>query len=383
MQREGASGRGWAFPIAAVAVALGFVLINADVASRQGVMFGGDTSRYTLGADRLLAGDGLDYRQRIYSGYVALVALADASRLGLDGVVVVQVLMAALAALALFDLGRHLAGRWVGLAAAALYVTSLDFTRFTGWHAYILTDSSYTSAVAIATWAVHRAGLRRGWWFVVAGLLVLFAASLRPQGWMLIPVAVVYWVAPRVVGGWRRVAVASGVFAVFGAIVLLSPGLSASTADASPGRALRTGLVIYASADWRISMPREEPSRSRGWGDVAHYARRHPVASAKTAVARVAAEVAHVRPFYSAKRNAVIAIYLIPLYALALIGVVVAWRDQGVRLAATLVFLHLGLVMVFFADYDGRFLAHVLPLIGLLAALGGGWIAGRVLSARA
>jgi hypothetical protein len=378
MRRKGVSGRGWAFRLAAVAVAAGFVLINTDVASRHGVMLGGDTPRYTNGADRLLAGDGLGHQQRIYSGYVALVALVDELRGGLGGVVVVQVVLAALAALALYDLGRCLAGRWVGLAAAALYVTSLDFTGFTGWHAYILTDSSYTSALAIATWAMHRASVRRGWWFVVGGLLVVCAASLRPQGWLLIPVTVVYSIAPRVTGGWARLAVGWGVVAAFCALVVLSPGLSANTADASPGRALRAGLVIYGSTDWRTSMPREEPSGSRGWGDVAYYAERHPVASAKTSVARVAAEVAHVRPFYSAKRNAIILTYLIPLYTLALIGVAIRWRDPAVRLVATLVVLHLALVTVFFADYDGRFLVHVLPLIGLLAALGGSWIASRV-----
>jgi hypothetical protein len=62
--------------------------------------------------------------------------------------------------------------------------------------------------------------------------------------------------------------------------------------------------------------------------------------------------------------------YLVPLYALAAIGFATRRREPIVRLAAALIALHLALVAVFFADYDGRWLVHLLPLIALLAALG-------------
>ena len=61
-------------------------------------------------------------------------------------------------------------------------MTSPDLTRFTGWQAFILTDAPYASALAIAVWAIHRAGVRRGRWYLSGAILVVFAASLRPQG---------------------------------------------------------------------------------------------------------------------------------------------------------------------------------------------------------
>ena len=103
---------------------------------------------------------------------------------------------------------------------------------------------------------------------------------------------------------------------------------------------------------------------------MAWYAARHPVAGLRVAATRVAVEVAHARPFYTTRRNAIIIGYLVPLYALAAIGLATWWREPVVRLAAALIALHLALVAAFFADYDGRWLVHVLPLVGLLAALG-------------
>jgi 4-amino-4-deoxy-L-arabinose transferase-like glycosyltransferase len=372
-RRAGVRGMRW-FAAGAAVVVVAFALINADLA-RRGVLTGGDTARYTTGAHNLLDGEALDNQQRLYAGYVALVALADELGIGLTGVVAIQIALVALAALALFDLGRQLAGAWVGLVAAALYITSPDLTRFTGWQSYILTDAPYTSALAIAVWAIHQARVRGGRWYGAGAVVVVLAASLRPQGWWLLPAALLYWVVPRRAGLRSRLLVVAGVAAAFVAVVALAPGLSENTARASPDRALRTGLVIYGSSAWRVSMPRESPSGHHGWSDVGYYAVRHPIASARTAATRIVVETAHIRPFYATRRNAVILAYLVPLYLLATIGLAAHWREPLVQLVAALVALHLALVAVFFADYDGRWLVHVLPLIDFLAALGGSSIA--------
>jgi Dolichyl-phosphate-mannose-protein mannosyltransferase len=379
-RRNSVRGSRW-LAIGAALVAVLFVVVNVDLA-RRGVRFGGDSGRYTGGAQSLLAGESLDDRQRLYAGYVALVALADELGVGLDGVVAIQIALIALGALALFDLGRQLAGPWVGLLAAALFVTSPDLTRFTGWQAFILTDAPYASALAIAVWAIHRAGVRRGRWYLAGAILVVFAASLRPQGWWLLPAALIYWVVPRMRPGRSRIISAAVVAVAFLAVVALAPGQAGNTAAASPDKALREGLVIYDSSDWRVSMPAEGPSGRQGWGDVAYYAVRHPIAGLRVAATRIAVEAAHARPFYTARRNAIIIGYLIPLYALAAIGLATCWREPVVRLAAALIALHLALVAAFFADYDGRWLVHVLPLVGLLAALGCASIARSLARAR-
>jgi hypothetical protein len=237
-RRDSVRGFRW-LAIGAALVAVAFAVINIDLA-RRGVLSGGDTGRYTSGAHNLLAGETLDHQQRLYVGYVALVALADELGVGLEGVVAIQIVLIAMGALALFDLGRRLAGPWTGLLAAALFVTSPDFTRFTGWQAYILTDAPYASALAIAVWAIHQARVRRGRWYL-AGAIVVVAASLRPQGSWLLPTALIYWIVPHMTTGRSRFIVAAVVAAGFLAVVALAPGLGANTADASPGKTLREG----------------------------------------------------------------------------------------------------------------------------------------------
>jgi len=77
-----------------------------------------------------------------------------------------------------------------------------------------------------------------------------------------------------------------------------------------------------------------------------------------------------VRPFYSTRHNVAAAVLLIPLYLFAAIGYARGWRVPLVRLCAAVTVLHLGLVGLTFANWDGRFFLYVYPLFALVAAAG-------------
>ena len=80
-------------------------------------------------------------------------------------------------------------------------------------------------------------------------------------------------------------------------------------------------------------------------------------------IARLAVYVAQVRPFYSTAHNTMIALWLLPLYACAALGLwalrnqPLAWWCAGVVATQAVV------VALTHADYDGRYLAHVMPLV--------------------
>ena len=93
-RRDSVRGFRW-LAIGAALVAVAFAVINIDLA-RRGVLSGGDTGRYTSGAHNLLAGETLDHQQRLYVGYVALVALSDELGVGLEGVVAIQIVLIAM-----------------------------------------------------------------------------------------------------------------------------------------------------------------------------------------------------------------------------------------------------------------------------------------------
>jgi hypothetical protein len=86
----------------------------------------------------------------------------------------------------------------------------------------------------------------------------------------------------------------------------------------------------------------------------------------------VVVEVAHVRPYYQTRHNVLIVAVLLPLYALAAIGIVATWRHPLTHLVLGVIVAHLLLVAVSLADYDGRFLLHVWGPIAILAAAGVG-----------
>ena len=70
---------------------------------------------------------------------------------------------------------------------------------------YLLTDSLYISLVAIATWAVHRAAERPGpRAYVLAAVVLIISALVRPNGWLLIPIAAIYWIARSDLGRFPK-----------------------------------------------------------------------------------------------------------------------------------------------------------------------------------
>jgi hypothetical protein len=362
------AGRGPVERWAAVALALAFVLLNAVFLVRKGVQLGGDSMRYIDGAGAWLEGRPLGGYTWAYQGYIAVVALGQVTGAGLPGVVGLQIAVAALAGAALIALGATLGGLLAGLVGAAFLVANPDVIR---WHGYILTDSLYISAVVLVTLAVWRAAHRGGPWYGLALLVLLPAVTLRPTGLVLLPVAAFFWSARGVVKrDWTGFALGM-LLAVVTASVVFSPRVQ-NTAGELPGQTLRSGRVIFRHSAFRMQMPEGESPGGRGWIADLHYVARHPGLTLELGARRVVVEVAHVRPYYQTRHNVLIVAVLLPLYALAAIGIVATWRHPLTHLVLGVIVAHLLLVAVSLADYDGRFLLHVWGPIAILAAAGVG-----------
>jgi 4-amino-4-deoxy-L-arabinose transferase-like glycosyltransferase len=293
--------------------------------------------------------------------------------LGLLGVVAVQVAVAALATLALYDLGTRLASRGAGLLAGALFAVNPDLLQ---WHYYILTDSLYISGVVLAVWSIQTAAgsARRA---QLAALLVVVAAALvRPNGWWLLPCALGYWALRA--GRQRRLALALSLAALLAAVLAgaslpVGRNLVAWTA---PDVALWRGDVIWGYPAWRQPMP-PGPEAERSWLPLVEYIARYPLDVLRLAGLRVGVELSHVRPYYSARHNVLIVALLVPVYVLAICGIWSTWRAPLTGLLLAVILGHLAIVGATYADYDGRFLLYVLPLIGIFAGAGlAAWVKG-------
>jgi 4-amino-4-deoxy-L-arabinose transferase-like glycosyltransferase len=354
-------------------IARGLLLLTAALAAltlTSGALVklrpGHDSVRYLDGAERLIQGLPLAEKQGDHLAYLALVAVMQLAGWGHPGIAFVQHLAALAAVAALWDLGRRAAGPAGGLIAAGLMALNPDISR---WHVYLLTDSLYTSLLAAAVWATARAADRRGGWYGVAAAVIVVTALVRPSGWTLALAGPLYWVwnasrSPRV-----RALATPAIVAAFLVAAPHLPGIHSRAHREAPVGTLQHGDVISGYPAASLPMP-PEPHMETGWAGVLEYVLRHPAACIRLASARVGTELLHTRPFYSARHNLLVLACLLPLYGLAAAGLVTHRRHRFVQLTSLVIALHLLLIAGTYADWDGRWLDHLLPLFGFLAACG-------------
>jgi hypothetical protein len=355
---------------ARAAVVLLFLLVNLAWFAWSRAQTGADTPRYIDGAARLVDGRPLEDIQAVHAGYLALVALCHSAGVGTTAVVLIQIGVAAIAVAAVGQLGCALAGPSAGLIAAALFACDIETAR---WHRFVLTDSLYLSLLPIAVWTVHRAVAERvaDWRHMLAAAVSLAAlAALRLEGWLVPPLAALHWAAHGAGGRVRR---AAGVAVVLlGATLLLAvmPKVHPNAEWILPVDSLLSGQTIWGSDRWTIAMP---PGRSSGL----EYAATHPAKTSALLLARVAVHLVHVRPFYSVMHNALILVWLVPVYAFAVLGWQYVRHQPLAHWLLSAIAVQTAIVAITHADWDGRPLAHVLPLIYVLSACGAAHVLTR------
>ncbi len=336
-----------------------------------GIRSGGDTGIYLDGATAVLNGQALTERQPSYLGYIIVIAASQSIGAGLIGVVIVQLAAATLAALAVYRLAGEFGGRLAAALAVLLFAVDFNTNR---WHAYVLSDSLFMSCFTVAVWLVHRATAPGSHWhrYLLASISLVVSGLIRPEGWFVIPAAIAYWVARMDAPAGRRVAVlAGGALACAVLYVTIAPRLGGNLAAVGPAEMLRRGQTIWEYDGWRMSMPVDPFASSRDGNAAALvYAMRHPLATVELMAARLVVHVAHVRPYYSPAHNLMIAAWLVPLYAAAIAGAWAVRRQSLVWWCGLALATQSLVVALTHADWDGRYLGHVMPLIYPCAACG-------------
>lgn len=325
-----------------------------------GVALGGDSARYIESGVALFEGGELNARAAPYLSYIFLVGLCDWLGAGLTGVVILQLIAAAAALWFVFDLGRSVGGEWAGFWAALPVATFLDFTQ---WHRYVLTDSLSASLTVLSVWLLYQCVIRRGLWVYPVLLLTLAAgALLRPNGWLVVLLAIVV-IAFVVSSNWvaRSLTAAGGVIALL-LVISLTPSFSVSLEAESPASQVLEGRVIWGAEQTYKDMPAVELS-APGYSGVLEYAVAHPAAYISLMANRVGWELAGVRPHFSTKHNVYVLLYLMPLYLFTVIGLIRYWRHPVIILSIFTFALHAGLIAITFADWSGRFLTYAFPLL--------------------
>jgi len=345
------------------AVICSSLAINFAILVNRGVFLGGDSLRFVDGADRVFHHVEFGGKQASYSGYIFFLVFLRYLQLSSVGVVAVQICFAAVAGLALYELANHLAGRVAGLLAAILFLLNPDIFR---WNLFVLTDALYIDFVILACWAIWKASGSL-WTKTLSFAVVLFASSIRPNGWLLPLIAVFYWILLEVKHRLAKISLIGALLVSFGFGLSRGQFFVSGIENESPLSALHNKVII-----WGYPHPFEGAlgSRSVDWKRLSLYVVKNPVSTMKLAALRVAAEFGHVRPFYSKLHNMALLLFLPAIYASAVYGFWQLRNEPLVLLMIAIVLYHTLIVAAFFADWDGRFLLYIFPLIGVLSSSG-------------
>lgn len=325
-----------------------------------------DTGRYLNGADALLVGSHLPGKAGSYLGYVCFVAVFRLAGLGAQAIVVGQILLSAAAALCMYRLALTCWGERAGWIAAGLYMLYPDVQM---WNFYILTDSVFISLLVIGAYLVVRADSAGRW--ALALLVVGALALVRPNGVIAGAAMVLLLVWRMLRSGRTGTLVAVGAAGVVLGAVAFKPLAAMLTLERLETH-LAEGTIIWGYDGFRlpVALPGRSDAARGGPYAIAAALTADPVGFLQLFSARIAVFFGHARPYWSPLHNAFTFSTLAVVYVLACVGAVRYRRHDAVVLAGALILLQAMVVGLTFADWDGRHLDAVLPMIFLIAAPG-------------
>jgi hypothetical protein len=338
------------------AVLAGHALMLLAIHARQGILLDKEALKYIGGAERLLAGalGGMTWHDLPYASY--MLFLAPFVAMGHpEWAVAAQVALGLAAAWSLRGVVHALGGR--RLQADLAFATQLLLCPVQTWTLALYSESFFTSvSLLFMASLLNTRGSR--WPPLLLALVVLFT---RPVGMLFVGPGLVWWHSRRRGSPAVRNAWAAALAVLCGLLVLpvLDPGLLGIVAEGHviggfpqwPGNGSRFSGTTLAAA--QLQVLREHGALAWTW----------------TIARRIGWLFAAVRPYWSLPHNLMMApVWL--LYPFALRAMVRLRADPAVGLLMVVLTLNAALVGLFFAEWNGRFVVPLLPLLIALAVVG-------------
>ena len=356
-----------------IALALVAVLgVNLVLYFLLGFRQGGDAPRYLGGADRLLAGDGLSFREQAYFGYILVVALVKAAGLPVTTIYVIHVAAACAAGFAAIRLGRAYGGEFAGVVAGLSWALFYEIQK---WNFYLVTDGLFTSAVMIACWLVIRASRSDVARLVAALAGVMAMASLRFNGVLFATICLVFLFIRADPRSRRLVAAAFVVLAILPSSADISPFHWWRAPGEGIAREGTLGFMTQGQVIWetvRIPMPAAGGSSGHTLVDLFAYVFSHPLAVARLFLYRSLHYLFAYNPHFSTPHILASIVQWLAIYVFASIGLVVSYRRAGLAVAwLPVIWLsQAALVVLTVGDYDGRYSLYGAPALLPFVAVG-------------
>lgn len=301
--------------------------------------------------------------------YIALLRIGQEWGDPANFIVAVQLVALILASAIAHRLATDLAGRWAGLAATLVLAVNPLVAQ---WAQFVLTETLFFTLIMATLWAGRRVIInaedRRS--ALLLATLGLLAALLRPNGVLVLGSALTI-VSLRAAGG-RRVLLILLTWVVVG--VGLWSGLMAAgqPAERSLTEQLHGGIVVEGADHVRtaVTMPAPRDPADVSMGAALEYVLRHPVATTRLAVTRMAVESAQVRRHYPEAVNLAVGLAMSLLFVLAAAA---ATQQRSRVLLRTALLIGVPLLLMIgatFATPEGRYGWSYLVLLAPFGGVG-------------
>lgn len=335
-----------------------------------GIQYGMDSSRYLDGSERIINHQELIEDEDKYTGYLLLITLVRTTGFGLSFLLIFQLIIALLAALALYDFGKSVTqSNAVGILAAGCYLINPFITQ---WHLFIHTESFYSSMLIISAWSLYKAVVSKNLkLYILSFILIIYTALIRPNGWVLIPIFICFVVIAQKNNRLIKSTIVVSVISSFFLVMIYVPFFSNKIKALEDYDLFSKGEIIFGRKESCLNMPKETYSDDNNSALGMKYILRHPAAAIKLSFARVATELLPLnRPWLTTKFIIRFLLWMVPAYVFFLIAAVRLRKNIGVLIIIFIVISHLGIIAWTRSDNDFRFLTYILPLIYLMGVFG-------------
>ncbi|HSY61964.1 MAG TPA: hypothetical protein VK796_08820 [Cytophaga sp.] len=341
-------------------------LLNGFLFCSLGIKYAIDTTRFDAEASAWLNGQ-LEPGYRLwYSGYITILFLCKSIFHSIYPSIIFQYLLSLIATILFYHgLSNVFKNQQAAFFSTLLLICYLPIQQ---WNRCLLTESVFISLILLFVWAFSIEKKSHKWLMLI--LISALATTVRPNGGILfLTCTSIYGI--QFIKQDKKISI---LFTIVITITLLLLHSSTDTFYQFLLDSFNKGEIICGYNHWTSPYKTniQNDSSSGSIIKILELFFTNPVKSIQLFTGRFFALWSDVRFYYSPSHNLFIGLYLILAYAAAIIGFI-QYRKAFAELAlATSVYCGINslLIMITYADWDGRFLAPLLPMIFIWSGLG-------------
>ena len=342
-----------------------WILVNGFLFYWLGIKYAIDTSRFDAEASAWINGTFEPSYRMWYAGYIAVLVICKSLFHSIYPSILFQYILSTVATIYFYKGLQNLFKN----TKIAFYSTVLVIGYFPiqQWNTCLLTESIFISLVLLFVWALSIEKNSRKWFILL--LISILATSLRPNGGILLLNTCAIYYFQQIKRDKRLLLL----FSISIVIILLVLQNNTDTFYQFSLESFNKGEIICGYAHVPIQNTYiTNDSSSGSITKILHLITQHPIKSIQLYISRLVALWCDDREYYSLAHNLFIRCYLLFAYSMAVIGCVQYRKVYTKLFWATVLYCGLNsiLVMITYADWDGRFLAPLLPMIFTWSGLG-------------